>query len=125
MFQLSQGNKPARPESRPIQDAHWALIEQCWSSVDQRPLAKDVVSSLQDFLRSCPTPLPLCDFLRDIQPAMSDVAMTSSSLTDSYAMSVDSDYEVSRQDPGPWRSLLTIFRRRPCASPHPSWFPFL
>ena len=125
MAQLSQGCKPARPESRSIQDAHWALIEQCWSSIDQRPLAKDIVLSLENFLRSSPIPLPLCDFLSGIHPATSDVAMPSSSSTDSCSMSVDSGFEVSRQEPGPWRGLLTIFWRRPRVSPHPSRFPLL
>ena len=64
MFQLSQGNKPKRPSSRPIEDQHWELIERCWSSVDDRPCAKDVVSSLQQFLRSFPPPLPLLDIFR-------------------------------------------------------------
>ena len=67
MLQLSQGYKPARPESRPIQDVHWALIEQCWSPIDQRPPAGDVVALLQDFLLLYPTSLPLCDFLKDIR----------------------------------------------------------
>ena len=79
MVQLFQGHKPARPESRPIQDAYWSLIEHCWSSPDQRPLARDVVSSLQDFLRFCPTPQPLLAYLNthcpsaDITPALDTV----------------------------------------------------
>ena len=104
MVQLSQGYNPARPESRPIQDARWALIKLCWSSVDQRPLARDVVSSLQDFLCSCPTSLPLCDFLSGIQPAMSDVPVMSSSPTNEYGMSVDSDYGASCLSSKSWHS---------------------
>ena len=69
MIQLSQGRKPARPESRPIQDAHWALIQQCWSSIDQRPLAKDVLSSLQYSLRFFRMPEPLFDFLNLPHPS--------------------------------------------------------
>ena len=65
MLQLSQGYKPARPESRPIQDVHWALVEQCWAPIDQRPPADDVMSLLQDFLLLYPTSQPLCDFLKD------------------------------------------------------------
>ena len=49
---LFQGLKPGRPLDRPIDDKHWALIEQCWSSIPERPLAKDVVSSLEQFLRA-------------------------------------------------------------------------
>ena len=61
MLQLSQGNKPERPSSRPIEDKHWELIERCRSSVDDRPCATDVVSSLQQFLHSCPPSPPLLD----------------------------------------------------------------
>ena len=64
VFQLSQGNKPKRPLSRPIEDQHWELIERCWSSVGHRPCAEDVVSSLQQFLDSFPRPLPLVDIFR-------------------------------------------------------------
>jgi hypothetical protein len=64
MFQLARGNKPKRPLSRPIEDQHWELIERCWSSVDDRPCAKDVVSSLQQYLHSFPPPLPLFDVFR-------------------------------------------------------------
>ena len=49
---LFRGDKPNRPPDRPVDDQHWALIEQCWSSVPERPLAKDVVSSLEQFLRA-------------------------------------------------------------------------
>ena len=81
MVQLFQGHKPARPKSRPIQDAYWSLIEHCWSSPDQRPLAEDVVSSLQDFLRLYPTPQPLHACLNihcpsmDITPALDMVPL--------------------------------------------------
>ena len=50
---LSQGDKPSRPLDRPIDSQHWALIEQCWSSApERRPLAKDLVSSLEEFLHA-------------------------------------------------------------------------
>ena len=127
MLQLSQGYKPARLESRPIQDAHWALIERCWSSIDDRPLAKDIVSSLEDFLRSCPIPQPLCDFLSGIQPAMSDVTMKTGSLTDKYGMSVDSDCEVGHRGSVSWHSWLTISRHRFGTSHHRLflWWPWV
>ena len=64
MYQLSRGNKPKRPSSPLIEDQHWELIERCWSSVDDRPCTEDVVSSLQQFLRSFPPPLPLLDMFR-------------------------------------------------------------
>jgi len=59
MLQLSQGNKPERPSLRPVEDKYWELIERCWSSVNDRPCAIDVVSFLQQFLHSCPVSLPL------------------------------------------------------------------
>ena len=84
MLQLSQGYKPARPESRPIQDVHWALIEQCWSPIDQRPPAEDVASLLQDVLLLFPRSRPLCDSLEDSrllsEASLSLVSTTSSSL---------------------------------------------
>ena len=64
MYQLSRGNKPKRPSSPLIEDRQWELIERCWSSVDDRPCTEDVVSSLQQFLRSFPPPLPLLDMFR-------------------------------------------------------------
>ena len=80
MLQLSQGCRPARPKSRPIQDVHWVLVEQCWAPIDQRPPAEDVVSLLQDFFRLCPISLPLCDVLRDI-PTSSETSLSLSSTT--------------------------------------------
>ena len=80
MIQLHQCHKPARPESRPIQDAHWALIEQCWASIDQRPPAEDIQSSVQSFFHAFPTPQPLCDFLSDI-PQMSEASLSLVSTT--------------------------------------------
>ncbi|KAG6379367.1 hypothetical protein JVT61DRAFT_11830 [Boletus reticuloceps] len=64
VLQLSRGKKPKRPSSRPIEDKHWELIDRCWSSVGHRPCAGDMVSSLQQFLYTFPTPLPLVDLFR-------------------------------------------------------------
>ena len=68
-MQLSRGNKPKRPSSRPIEDQHWELIERCWFSVGDRPCGNDVVSSLQRFLHSFPPPVPLVDIFRDVSHA--------------------------------------------------------
>ncbi|KAG6379363.1 kinase-like domain-containing protein [Boletus reticuloceps] len=74
IVQLSQGLKPKRPSSPPIEDQYWELIEHCWSSVGERPGAGDVVSSLQQFLRPYPPPLPLADIFcapsRSSRPAV-------------------------------------------------------
>ncbi|KAI9574118.1 kinase-like domain-containing protein [Boletus coccyginus] len=72
-LQLSQGKKPERPSSRPIEDKHWELIEHCWSSVDKRPCATDVVSALQQFLHSCPAFPPLLEIFR--LPSHSDIVL--------------------------------------------------
>lgn len=64
MLRLSKGIKPERPSSRLIEDKHWELIERCWSSVDDRPCATDVVSSLQQFLHSYSAFPPLLDTFR-------------------------------------------------------------
>ena len=101
MLQLSRGHKPARPESRPIQDAHWSLIEQCWSTIDQRPPVKDVVLSLHNFLRFYPIPQPLGDFLGHFpQPdlggaSLSHVTTPGTFLGYEDGMSGSSYYEVS------------------------------
>jgi hypothetical protein len=71
MLRLSQGLKPGRPLGRPIDNRHWALIERCWSSMSERPLAEDVVSSLQQLLGACPPPPPLRDFLDGPTPSSS------------------------------------------------------
>ena len=61
VLQLARGNKPQRPLSPSIEDDHWELIQRCWSSIDDRPTAEDIVSSLQQFLRSFPPPTTLLD----------------------------------------------------------------
>ncbi|KAF9230106.1 kinase-like domain-containing protein [Melanogaster broomeanus] len=40
---LSQGQKPSRPQSRPIDDRYWEFIERCWENIQERPPANDVV----------------------------------------------------------------------------------
>lgn len=51
---LRQGDKPKRPESRPVDDQHWNFIQQCWSSIEERPAAEDIVPSIQHFLNHHP-----------------------------------------------------------------------
>jgi hypothetical protein len=64
VLRLSQGLKPGRPLARPIDDQHWTLIERCLSSIPERPLAEDVVSSLQQLLEACTLlPPPLRELL--------------------------------------------------------------
>ncbi|KAF9242604.1 hypothetical protein BU15DRAFT_8517, partial [Melanogaster broomeanus] len=40
---LSQGQKPSRPQSRPIDDRYWEFIERCWGNIQERPPANDIV----------------------------------------------------------------------------------
>ena len=60
---LVQGHKPGRPVSRVIDDSHWNLIQDCWSSVDERPAAAVIISTIQRFLNHCPQSPLLCDLL--------------------------------------------------------------
>ncbi|KAH0829174.1 hypothetical protein J3R83DRAFT_2703 [Lanmaoa asiatica] len=41
----------------------WAVVEQCWSPIPERPLAKEVVTSLQQLLDAHPPPLSLRNLL--------------------------------------------------------------
>ena len=57
VLRMTQGHKPGRPESRPVDDMHWDLIEHCWTSVQERPAAEAIISSIQRFLSDYP-PFP-------------------------------------------------------------------
>ncbi|KAI9571031.1 kinase-like domain-containing protein [Boletus coccyginus] len=46
----AQGQKPRRPEAHAIADQHWDLIQQCWSSVQERPPAESIIISIETFL---------------------------------------------------------------------------
>ncbi|KAF8550939.1 kinase-like protein, partial [Imleria badia] len=43
IIHLQRGHKPSRPESRPVDDQHWDFIQQCWSSMEERPAAEDIL----------------------------------------------------------------------------------
>jgi serine/threonine protein kinase len=95
---LAQGQKPRRPQSRPVDDRHWEFIERCWSEVQERPSASDIVPALQHFLASLPLSPRLGDFLR-LSTQLPDSRPTSSgsplSLTD---MDVDDDDKTNDVD---------------------------
>ena len=59
VLRLAKGQKPARPESRTINDTHWDMIQCCWSPVDERPGAVVLISTIQQFLGDCPPCPPL------------------------------------------------------------------
>ncbi|KAG8218111.1 hypothetical protein J3R82DRAFT_3633 [Butyriboletus roseoflavus] len=60
VLKLSQGHMPARPDSIPIDDQYWELIEYCWSVIpDRRPTTTMLVSSIEQFLEDFPHSQPL------------------------------------------------------------------
>lgn len=63
VLRMAKGHKPNRPASDTLQDSHWNLIQQCWSSTEKRPAAEAIILSIQQFLNDCPPPLPLRDIL--------------------------------------------------------------
>lgn len=52
---IARGYNPGRPESRPVNDVHWELIEHWWSSIQERFTAKAIITSIQRFLPVIPT----------------------------------------------------------------------
>ena len=50
IVRLVMGHKPARPECQTLHDSHWSFIQQCWSPMEERPTAKSIVSTIQQFL---------------------------------------------------------------------------
>ena len=63
VLRLAKGQKPGRPESQTLNDSHWNLIQHCWSPVEERPAAEVIISTIQQFLNSCPGTTRLCDLL--------------------------------------------------------------
>ncbi|KAF8553718.1 WD40 repeat-like protein [Imleria badia] len=47
VLRLARGHKPGRPGSRMIDDAYWNLIQDCWSSIEERPSAKLIIFAIQ------------------------------------------------------------------------------
>ena len=55
-LRLAKCYNPGRPESQPVDDLHWNLIEQCWSSIQDRPTAEVIITSIQQLSPAVPTP---------------------------------------------------------------------
>ena len=53
ILHLVKGNKPGRPESL-MDDLHWNLIQNCWSSMKERPVTEEIISTVKHFMGSCP-----------------------------------------------------------------------
>ncbi|KAG6381978.1 kinase-like domain-containing protein [Boletus reticuloceps] len=63
VLRLARGYKPARPESGPVDNMHWELIEKCWSSIQERPDAEAITASIRRFLSYYPQFQPLRDIM--------------------------------------------------------------
>ncbi|KAF8845927.1 kinase-like protein [Paxillus ammoniavirescens] len=67
VLHVAEGRKPCRPKSRPVDDRHWEFIERCWSEIQERPSANDIVSTLQHFLL---TPTPISEASESLSPGL-------------------------------------------------------
>ncbi|KAI9464892.1 kinase-like domain-containing protein [Boletus coccyginus] len=63
ILQLSQGNTPSPPASRPIDAQYWELIERCLLPISERPAANIIVSAFEQFLKDFPPSKPLRDVI--------------------------------------------------------------
>ncbi|KAF8141174.1 kinase-like domain-containing protein [Boletus edulis] len=77
VLRLARGYKPARPESRPVDNMHWELIEKCWSSIQERPDAEAITASIRRFLSYHPPFQPLRD-ITDTSDSSSSIPEPSS-----------------------------------------------
>jgi hypothetical protein len=53
-FRLAKGHNPDRPTSRPIDDSHWNLIQDCWSQLEERPTIQTIILAIEQFSKECP-----------------------------------------------------------------------
>ena len=93
VLRLAKGQKPARPESRTLDDKHWDMVQRCWSSIEERPTAVVLISTIQQFLGGC----PLCPPLRDL---LAPWTGPTGSLPDESSPSQDSNRMVDNLDIG-------------------------
>ncbi|KAI9572198.1 kinase-like domain-containing protein [Boletus coccyginus] len=63
VLRISKGYKPGRPASRFVDDLYWTLMERCWSSIEERPDAEAIITSVKWFLASYTPFQPLCDIM--------------------------------------------------------------
>ncbi|KAF8141851.1 kinase-like domain-containing protein [Boletus edulis] len=64
VLRVAKGHKPGRPKSRMMDDSHWHLIQECWSSMEERPTAEVIKSAIQQFLNDGPRYPPLHDLIQ-------------------------------------------------------------
>lgn len=81
VLRLAKGQRPSRPVSQSLDDRHWEFIQQCWTSVEDRPSSEMVVQSVQHLLSYHSNPRPLRE---SFTPLVSDRA--TSAPTDSSSM---------------------------------------
>ena len=101
VLRLANGDRPSRPASRVIDDSHWNFIQDCWSSVDEQPTAKVMISAIQRFLSHCPQSPLLCDLLRSS-------LIHADSLVDKFSSSLR---QATTEDPGRNLELLVRDKR--------------
>lgn len=99
LLQLMKGEKPGRPESQAIDDSRWNFIQECWSSIEERPDADVIISTVQQFFSDCPEFPPLCELLLS-RSSEGDAQMDASSpsLSPSKATAEDSRTNVGDLD---------------------------
>ncbi|KAH0828953.1 hypothetical protein J3R83DRAFT_2382 [Lanmaoa asiatica] len=89
LLSLVQGHQPGRPKSREIDDEHWDFIQQCWMSIQDRPAAEDIITSLKQFLSCHPQFLCLNDLVSATTQADSMVSSNTPSLDLSSLVPID------------------------------------
>ncbi|KAG6380398.1 hypothetical protein JVT61DRAFT_8516 [Boletus reticuloceps] len=47
-----------------IDDSHWRLIQECWSTMEERPTAEVIKSVIRQFLNDGPRSPPLHDLIQ-------------------------------------------------------------
>ncbi|KAH7882644.1 kinase-like domain-containing protein [Phlebopus sp. FC_14] len=55
IFKVNEGKSPQRPSSRAIDDEYWTVIQNCWSHIDQRPSAQQIVETINIIIASLPS----------------------------------------------------------------------
>ncbi|KAF8131853.1 kinase-like domain-containing protein [Boletus edulis] len=102
VLRLAKGHQPGRPQSRVMDDSYWDLIQDCWSSKEERPDVEIIIPTIQRFLSCLPRPQPLCDLLPSWS-SRADSRMDTPALSLSQAAIEDSRWSVDtiESDPPP------------------------
>ncbi|KAI9573298.1 kinase-like domain-containing protein [Boletus coccyginus] len=90
---MVQGQKPRWPESPAIADEHRDLIQQCWSSVEDRPSADSIITSIEIFLSTLRFQSS-CGLFISPSTLPNSVTLNNSSLVPLDVVSIDWDYDL-------------------------------